>query len=44
MSLTLYSAKSKEAKKLKANGFEICAGEDEKINIIQEDKPDEYPN
>ncbi len=43
MSLTLYSAKSKEAKKLKANGFEICAGEDEKINIIQEDKPDEYP-
>ena len=43
MSLTLYSAKSKEAKKLKANGFEISAGEDEKINIIQEDKPDEYP-
>ena len=43
MSLTLYSAKSKVATKLKANGFEIGVGEDEKINIIQEDKPDVYP-
>ena len=43
MSLTLYSAKSKVATKLKANGFEIGVGEDEKINIIQEDKPNVYP-
>ncbi|KAK8845753.1 hypothetical protein M9Y10_020671 [Tritrichomonas musculus] len=47
MSLALYSAKSKVASKLKANGFEICEGEDEdgneQINITQDDKPNEYP-
>ncbi|KAK8837125.1 hypothetical protein M9Y10_037180 [Tritrichomonas musculus] len=47
MSLTLYSAKSKVASKLKANGFEISAGEDidgnQQINITQDDKPNDYP-
>ena len=38
MSLALYACKSKEAQKLKANGFEICMDDDaQKINIIRED-------
>ena len=41
MSLALYSCKSKEAQKLKAQGFEIAAGEDPdgnpRINITRED-------
>ena len=38
MSLALYSSKSKEAQKLKANGFEISMDDDNtQINIIRED-------